>query len=552
MMRSLIAGKVIYPLQELFLKRPTFDYLKDLENSQWLPRAEIENLQEEKLLSLLKSAHAHCPWHRDRLQEAGVDLSAPVPLETLRRLPIMDKKDAGAHRERMAWRGVPGGAFKYNTGGSSGEPLIFYFGRRRQASDAAGRMRARRWWGVNPGDPEVYLWGAPVELERTDRIKAVRDRLLNQLVLNAFEMSPASMDEYVRAIQSYQPYCIYGYASSVALLAAHVSDRRLKLRLPKLKVVCTTGEPLFDYQRQLISASFGAPVANEFGSRDIGFTAHETPGGQMLLMSESIVLEVLDERGNPVQPGESGEAVMTSLESFAQPFVRYRTGDVVRVSNDACHEGRGLHVVGDVVGRTTDFVVRADGTIMHALAVIYVLRAVEGVGEFKIVQHTVRDIEVLVVGNSHWRDDSRIAIEEGLKKRLGDDVRIDLRLIEHIPGESSGKHRYVVSEVPLVADRMRASFANGHAPSVIAAGTPESRAEDGKLGNRAAFPVKSGAERLPSDGSLGQQKPILKDKDMQIAKLASLPFRYRPWLPSHARLIVADWLNPASELPRDH
>jgi hypothetical protein len=161
--------------------------------------------------------------------------------------------------------------------------LRFHFGRRRQASDAAGRLRGRRWWGVNPGDPEVYLWGAPVELNKTDWVKVVRDRLINQLGLNAFEMSPTRMDDYLEAIQQYQPRCVYGYASSLALLAAHAQSRRWPLRLPRLAVVCTTGEPLFEHQRQLIGEVFGAPVANEFGSRDIGFTAHDSPSGQMLL-----------------------------------------------------------------------------------------------------------------------------------------------------------------------------------------------------------------------------------------------------------------------------
>mgnify|MGYP001825215684 FL=1 len=364
----------------------------------------------------------------------------------------MDKQDALVHGDKMVWHDVPGGAYKYNTGGSSGQPLIFYYGRRRQASDAAGRMRARRWWGVEPGDREVYLWGAPVELDKTDRIKTLRDRLINQLVLNAFEMSPAAMDEYVQAIQSFQPHCIYGYASSLALLAAHILDRKVKLQLPKLKVVCTTGEPLFDYQRKLIGEAFGSPVANEFGSRDIGFTAHETPQGQMLLMSESIILEVLDEKGQHVPPGETGEAVMTALESFAQPFIRYRTGDMVRVANESCTAGRGLDVIAEVLGRSTDFVVRADGTIMHALAVIYVLRAVVGVAEFKIVQHTLHEFEVLVLPNASWQESGRLEIESGLYKRLGDDIHIDLQLVESIPAEASGKHRYVVSHVSLSDD----------------------------------------------------------------------------------------------------
>ncbi|MCB1762369.1 MAG: phenylacetate--CoA ligase family protein [Gammaproteobacteria bacterium] len=444
-----LAGRLIYSLQERLLGRPTFSYLAELERSQWLSRPEIEKLQEVKLTDLLRLAHTHCPWHRQRLEEAHIDPHQHVTLDDLLRLPTMNKQDAALNGDRMAWLEVPGGAYKYNTGGSSGRPLIFRYGRRRQASDAAGRMRARRWWGVEPGEREVYLWGAPVELNSTDRIKTIRDRLLNQLVLNAFEMSPAHMDEYVRTIHSYQPRCIYGYASSLALLAAHARERDIKIGLPQLRVVCTTGEPLFDYQRELIGEVFGAPVANEFGSRDIGFTAHETPNGQMLLMSESIILEVLDETGRPVLPGEAGEAVMTALESQAQPFIRYRTGDVVRLSKDSCQSKRGLHVIDQVLGRTTDFVVRADGTIMHALAVIYVLRAVEGVGEFKIIQHSVGDIEVLVIPNSRWRDEGRAEIEAGLRKRLGEEIRVDMRLVEQIPSEASGKHRYVVSEVPL-------------------------------------------------------------------------------------------------------
>lgn len=432
------------------MQRPTFAYLQELERTQWLSRQELERYQLGKLGELLRSAAAHSPWHRERIEAAGITLEGDCSLEELRRLPTMAKADAAANRERMAWRGAPGGAQQYNTGGSSGEPLTFYFGRRRQASDAAGRMRARRWWGVEPGEPEVYLWGAPVELNKTDRIKSLRDRLLNQLVLNAFDMSQATMDAYGEAIQAFQPRCIYGYASSVALLAAHLRERgATPLKLRKLRVVCTTGEPLFDHQRKLIREVFGVPVANEFGSRDIGFTAHETPQGEMLLMSESILLEVLDPLGRPVRPGEAGEAVISGLESWVQPFIRYRTGDIVRLSRDLPSCGRGLHRIQEISGRVTDFLVRRDGTIMHALAGIYVLREVEGVKEFKVIQHSVDNIEVLVVAGPAWNEQARRRIVQGLQRRLGDEISIQVRPVEEIAPESSGKHRYVVSHVAL-------------------------------------------------------------------------------------------------------
>jgi phenylacetate-CoA ligase len=455
-----VSRHLVYPLQERMLGRPTFAYLRSLECSQWLTRAEIEKLQLRKLKSLLASASLHSPWHARRMESAGVDLrpQAELTFDDLRRIPTMTRQDARANVATIHWPGVSGGSYAYNTGGSSGEPLQFYYGRARQASDAAGRIRSRRWWNVDTGDREAYVWGAPVELRKTDRIKTLRDRLLNQLVLNAFEMSPANMDAYLDALQQFCPACVYGYASSVALLAARARERGVPMRLPSLRVVCTTGEPLYPHQRSLIGEVFGVPVANEFGSRDIGFTAHESPGGEMELMSESIVLEVLDGEGNAVAPGLWGEAVMTGLHSDAQPFIRYRTGDMVRMSDVPGAAGRGLHVIAEIAGRTTDFVTRADGTLMHALAVIYVLRAAPGVAEFRLIQHTVRDVDVLIVRDAQWNEVSQHAVVAGLLARLGADVRVRVELVESIPPSASGKHRYVESRVAL-RDEWRAAAA---------------------------------------------------------------------------------------------
>ncbi len=375
-----------------------------------------------------------------------------MTLQDLQRLPPMTKTDAKNHGGNMAWDNVPGGAFPYTTGGSSGAPLSFYFGRWRQASDAAGRIRARRWWGVNVGDPEVYLWGAPVELNNTDHIKATRDRLLNQLVLNAFEMSPASMGQYLEAIKRFKPKCIYGYASSIALLCAYAQDSGTPIELPNLKVICTTGEPLYPDQRKLISDTFSVPVSNEFGSRDIGFTAHESAEGQMLLMSESIILEVLDSGGNQVPPGETGEAVMTGLCSYAQPFIRYRTGDMLTLSSTSDKVGRGLHAIENVQGRQTDFLVHENGSIIHALSAIYIMREIQGIEQFKIVQHQLNDFEILVAPNAHWDDTAKRRVENGMKQRFGEDSMIHVSLMEKIALETSGKVRQVVSHVPLPLD----------------------------------------------------------------------------------------------------
>lgn len=449
-MNPSLAKNLIFPLHEKLLKRPTLDYVKSLTSSQWLTREEIIELQQKKLKDLLDIAVYYCPWHAERIHNVGLDLqdNSEVCLSELRKLPTMCKQDIQLHGEEMLWRGIPGGIFKYTTGGSSGNPLSFYFGKLRQASDAAGRIRARHWWGVDLGDKEVYLWGAPVELAKTDMVKQIRDRMMNQYLLNAFEMSPGNMRRYLQLIQQIRPVCIYGYASSIALLARFAQSEGVKINLPQLKVIFTTGEPLYPDQKHIISDYFNVPVANEFGSRDIGFTAHENPSGQMLLMSESIILEILDQYGNPIKTGETGEAVMTGLCSGAQPFIRYRTGDMIKVSDAQCVDGRGLHVLGEVLGRSTDFIVKNDGTIMHALALIYVLRGLEDVEVFKVVQHTTNEFEVLIVPNKRWQDTSKVQIVGQLKNRLGE-VDINVNMVDNIPVEKSGKHRYVVSHVPL-------------------------------------------------------------------------------------------------------
>lgn len=175
----------------------------------------------------------------------------------------------------------------------------------------------------------------------------------------------------------------------------------------------------------------------------------------MLASSETMILEILDANGQAVAPGQTGEAVITGLHSQAQPFIRYRTGDMLKASAEHCKAGRSLHVIDEVVGRSTDFIIAADGTIMHALAVIYVLRAIDGMGEFKIIQHSTTELEVQFVpadeyaNDSRWQQTAEQAITTQLKQRLGQSTEIILNKMNSIPPEKSGKHRYVVSHVVL-------------------------------------------------------------------------------------------------------
>ena len=104
-MLPILARKLVYPVHEQLMRRPTFDYLATLEQSQWLSRAEVEQLQTEKLTQLLRGAKAHSPWHADRLAAANIDPdTGAVSLADLRRLPTMSKQDARENGDSIAWR----------------------------------------------------------------------------------------------------------------------------------------------------------------------------------------------------------------------------------------------------------------------------------------------------------------------------------------------------------------------------------------------------------------------------------------------------------------
>jgi phenylacetate-CoA ligase len=212
-------------------------------------------------------------------------------------------------------------------------------------------------------------------------------------------------------------------------------------------VAFCTSERLYDEQRQTISRVFGCPVANGYGGRDAGFIAHECPTGGMHLTAEDIIVEIVDKDGQALPPGQPGEIVVTHLATGDFPFIRYRTGDVAVLGQGACSCGRGLPLLQEIQGRTTDFVVAKDGTVMHGLALIYVVRDLPGVAAFKIIQESLELTRVLVVTGPQFAPDTEARIRQGLQARLGEGVAVKVELASHIPLEKSGKFRYVVSHV---------------------------------------------------------------------------------------------------------
>ncbi len=444
-MWSSLVRHVVHPLHERLLGRATVRCARELEQSQWMSPRDLRQEQDRKLAALLRHSAEHVPYYRILARTGRVAPSDGDPRAALARLPLLSKDDIRAHGPAMVWHDAPGGVFPHNTGGSTGEPLIFHFDRRRQAYDQAARIRTHRWFDVKLGDRELLLWGSPIELRRTDRLRSVRDRLLNQLMLNAFAMSPERMDIYLGAMRRFSPHALFGYPSSLALLADHAARRGDTGATGDLRAIFVTGEVCYPHHRRTLSRVFGAPVADGYGSREAGFIAHECPSGAMHIMAENVIVEILRD-GTPVAEGEEGEIVVTHLDAYAMPFIRYRTGDIGKLRAGRCACGRGLPLMDMVNGRSTDFLYLPDGTIRHALSIIYPLRELEGVRQFRVRQHRDYATTVSIVALPGQTGLTGEIVSRAVRGVVGQDVRLDVEFVPDIPPLGSGKHRYVISE----------------------------------------------------------------------------------------------------------
>lgn len=438
---------VLFPLQEKLKKHDTVRVRREMEVSQWWQRQRILELQLKRLQALLQDVAVHVPYYRDLFASTGFDPAAVRSVADLQALPFLTKTEIRAHSDALRADNAVGLA-RFNTGGSSGEPLIFFIGTERVTHDVAAKWRATRWWDVDIGDREIVVWGSPIELGTQDRVRLVRDALMRTELLPAFEMSDEKVDGFIARIRERRPRMLFGYPSAISHIALRAEQRGVRLDDLGIKVVFCTSERLYDHQRETISRLLGCRVANGYGGRDAGFIAHECPSGNMHLTAEDIVVEIIDEAGRVLPPGQSGEIAVTHLATRDYPFIRYRTGDIGTLGDETCPCGRGLPILKDIQGRSTDFVVAEDGTVLHGLSLIYILRDIPAVRAFKIVQETGNHTRVLILAEAGASTEGlAVTVIEGFRRRLGAGVEVSVEFVEAIPAEKSGKFRYVVSHV---------------------------------------------------------------------------------------------------------
>ena len=356
--------------------------------------------------------------------------------------------------------------------------------------DPALELRGRGWYGVHDGDKLAFVWGANRDMHTEDRKARLKAALQRERYLNAFEITEPRMRAFAEMLVQWRPAMFRAYASALCLFAEFVREQAITGIRPRL--IETTAEKVFPAQRELLEEVFGCPVADWYSARELGTIGFECPSGS-LHVCETRYLEIVA-GGRVVAPGEMGEVAITSLHQKVMPFIRYKIGDMAVSEPGACSCGRGLPVLGEVVGRLQDFLVATDGCFVHGGYFPHTFRLWPEIAKYQVYQPDRRHLEVRLVPaggeDAQWLD--RLA--EELHETFGRDMELDLRLVDEIPLTAAGKHRFIISEVkPRVRGRGAwTEQLSREGPSARAAARPRSSG---------ARPRSAGARPPASSGS---------------------------------------------------
>ncbi|MCH8854217.1 MAG: phenylacetate--CoA ligase family protein [Planctomycetes bacterium] len=453
MIRTWLARHVFYPAQDALRGRISLRMARALEESQWWDSQRLDSLQCLKLQQLILHASANCPFYADRLADAGIDPAAVQCIDDLRDLPVLSKAQIRAAGDAMV-SGLHGSDLVEScTSGSTGSPLIFSVGSRRCSADVAARIRAHQWWDVRIGDPVVYLWGSKIEVDRQDELKAVRDWLINEKLLSAFELTDSNLHRYADTFAYVKPYAMYSYASTLWRFAQFIHQHRPELKGVVRRVAFATGEQMLPEWRTDIINHLECSVAEEYGCREGGLIAHECPSGSYHITAENIIVEILDDQDQAVHDGTEGRLVVTHLDAYAMPFIRYDTGDRAALLPGTCECGRVLPMMSRPQGRSFEFLERHDGTRITGVSLSRDLKEVEGIEQYRLIQETRQRVRVLLVIQASFEKFAAEArMREFVEARIGPETVVVFEYFDELPPHRSGKYRYIVNAIGASAD----------------------------------------------------------------------------------------------------
>lgn len=447
-----IPRRSVLQLYQIVSGRNLLTRLDELNRTQWLSGDELAVLQQKKLHQLFTYAHQWIPYYHQLFD--AVDFQPDeilVDTSSIQKIPVLTKEiirqnfdnlltTEPKHRKQMS---------QLTTGGSTGYPLIFMQDSNFRDYVTADIHRHLGWGGWSLGQKHAYIWGANFEIEAADLLRTrLMNWVLNRFVTNAYVLTKESMSAFANKIQQEKPRILFGYPSSAYRFAKFVCEQGLDDI--KFDAIFSSAEVLYPDQRQFIEATFHGKMFNRYGTRELGGICCECEAHTALHASvENVYIEILKSlrNGESAQLGETGHVVITNLNNYGMPFIRYQVEDMGAWSTlENCPCGRQLPLMDLVQGRRIDMFKTKDGRDVWG-GFASPLFGIKGIERFQLIQKTLDDVLVRIVKNAKLDQAGLAKIERTIKTALGNDIQIEYEFPDEIAVYDSGKYRYVICKI---------------------------------------------------------------------------------------------------------
>ncbi|MFA6322252.1 MAG: glycosyltransferase [Candidatus Buchananbacteria bacterium] len=448
---------VTFPFHHWMISYNAAGYLKDMKQTQWLTLDELKKYQEKQLRKLINQAYYHVPFYREYFQANNLTPEDIKTIDDLPKLPIIDKRivTQNLYSGLIADNCDKKKMLRVTTSGSTGEPFVVFASKRQLEMRWAATRRSLEWMGYRFGDRQLRLWHKYLGMRSLESVKEILEAFLaRRKFIPAYEMSADNLDKFVKKMEKFKPVILDGYAESYNLIANYFRHRSYNGPIPK--GIMSSAQTLPDESRKIIEEKFHCKVFDKYGSREFaGGIAYECEQHQGYhIVAECNIIEIIKD-GRPALPGEIGEVVVTELNNFDLPLIRYKLGDLaMQIDNSqTCSCGRGLPRLGAIQGRAQATIV---GTSRQFIPGTFFARLFAdhsyAVKQFQVVQDKFGEVTINIVKANLFTDEVLSQILKTMKKFMGEDLVIHINYVDQIALGRTGKMQHSVSHLDLNFD----------------------------------------------------------------------------------------------------
>ena len=433
-----------------FIREKNIDIFKNiqqLKKSQYYSNEQLRAIQLKKLKKIIKYSYENVPYYHQLFKNNNIHANDIKTHKDLKKIPLLTKKEIRKNLNQMIPTKIKKETlFKNFTGGSTGEPLTFYQCKNYLNWAEAGRLLA--WYiipGFDYGARTAILWGSEQDIRDSQSFFYRLGKYCNgTITMNTFMITDEKLEFFIKRLNKFKPYILRGYASSLFLLSNYIEKYQVKI--PEISCVISCAEVLHEHQRKKLEEVFNCNILNSYGCREVSSIAMECSCHQGLhVLMENQIVEILDSNED-VAPNEIGDVIVTNLNNFGMPFIRYKIEDMARQSSvDKCNCNRGLSLIENIIGREQSRILTREGGFIDEGYFSLILSKVLGIEKYRVLQDKDYNIYILIEGNSTILRSKLEFIRQQMMNDIGAGIQIQVKYVDHIKKSKSGKYRTVIS-----------------------------------------------------------------------------------------------------------